>query len=193
MKKAGDTANGTFLEKMELQVLRLEKLIRDLLEITRIESGKLSLHPEPLPFKEFLEQIISDLQLITNMHQLILTENSVLTITADPTRLTQVITNLVTNAVKYSPEGKKVEIAAKEENGFMICSVKDFGVGIAANEQSLIFERFHQVAGKNPNAGLSLGLGLYIAKEIVEEGSGKLWLESEPNKGSIFYFSVPLT
>ena len=177
---------------MELQIGRLEALIRNLLEVTRIESRKLLLHPEQLRLDSFVKEIISELQVIISTHQLIITDNEVPFLIADPIRLTQVITNLVTNAVKYSPKAKEVQIAIKENNGSIICAIKDFGIGIPIKEQPLIFERFHQATHNNSNTGLSLGLGLYISKEIIVQAGGKIWVESEPGQGSTFYFSLPL-
>ncbi|RYE18456.1 MAG: PAS domain S-box protein, partial [Sphingobacteriaceae bacterium] len=191
LQKAGDTRNNGFLTRMEVQIDRLVTLIRNLLEITRIEGGKLKLYSEQLRLDTFVLEIISELQLVTPGHQLIIKENEVPFILADPTRLSQVITNLITNAVKYSPKANVVEISVKKIDSMMVCSVRDFGIGIDQKEQLQIFERFHQ-AHKNPDAGLSLGLGLYIAKEIVEEAGGKIWLESEMGRGSTFYFSLPL-
>jgi two-component system sensor histidine kinase VicK len=128
--KAGDSTNSGFLEKMDIQIDRLVTLIKNLLEVTRIESGNLSLHPESLQFDSFVLEIISELQVITPTHQLVITENRVPLITADPSRLSQVITNLVTNAVKYSPQASEVQIAVKEVDCMMVCSVQDFGIGI---------------------------------------------------------------
>jgi len=144
-----------------------------------------------LQFDSFVLEIISELQVVTPTHQLVITENRVPLLTADPSRLSQVITNLVTNAVKYSPQASEVQIAVKEADGMTVCSIRDFGIGIHSKEHRQVFERFHQ-AHKNSNAGLSLGLGLYIAKEIIEEAGGKVWLESEVGEGSTFYFSLPL-
>ncbi|RYE14054.1 MAG: hypothetical protein EOP45_20215, partial [Sphingobacteriaceae bacterium] len=158
LKRSGDTANSGFLKKMESQINRLVTLITNLLEVTRIESGKLHLHPEQITLESFLKEIISELQLITPTHKLMITGNDVPFISADPSRLSQVITNLVTNAVKYSPDANEVQIAIKKIDGMMVGSVRDFGIGINQKQQQLIFERFHQ-AHKNPNAGLSLGLG----------------------------------
>ena len=185
-----DNTKG-FLSRLGVQVNRLETLIKDFLDITRIDSGKLQLRPTEFDMEPVLADLVNDLQLFTTSHKLIITDSQPVKVFTDQTRVIQVLTNLITNAVKYSPEAEEVLISLRREQEILICSVQDFGVGIADMQKSLVFDRFHQ-AGHNKGSGLCLGLGLYISKEIIERAGGKIWLESEVGKGSTFHFSLPL-
>jgi PAS domain S-box-containing protein len=183
---------GRFMDRLGVQVNRLESLIRDFLDVTRIDSGKLVLKATQFDMNIVLTDLISDLQLLTPTHKLLIKHSESITVSADQNRVAQVLTNLITNAVKYSPGADKVFITLRKEKTNMVCSVKDFGIGIAQSHQKLVFDRFHQAGNAHKGAGLSLGLGLYISKEIVEKGGGEIWLDSVPGEGSTFYFSLPL-
>lgn len=180
-----------FLDRLSIQVNRLETLIKDFLDVTRIDSDKLQLRATEFDMKPVLEDLIKDLQMVNNTHKLIITHNQSVKVVTDQNRVIQVLTNLITNAVKYSPAAKEVRIALRTENDEMVCSVQDFGIGIPEGQKSLVFDRFHQ-AGHNKGSGLSLGLGLYISREIVNRAGGRIWLDSVPGEGSTFYFSLPL-
>jgi len=104
----------------------------------------------------------------------------------------EVITNLINNAVKYSPNEETVNISSKIIGAFLIFSVTDFGVGIAENQKNFLFDRFHQIERSNGGTGFNLGLGLYIPKEIITRAGGEIWFDSELGKGSTFSFSLPL-
>ena len=184
--------NRMFLERMDGQIDRLQSLIVDLLDVTRVDQSKLLLKKEPVELNVLLTDVISELQLITPTHQLLIGHNTSILLNSDKGRLIQVITNLITNAVKYSPQAKYVNIDLKEVDGKARVSIQDFGVGIPKAYHSLIFERFHQLDQEHPESGLNLGLGLYISKEIITKAGGELWCESEFGKGSTFYFNLPL-
>jgi PAS domain S-box-containing protein len=191
LKGSENLNSRRFLDRLGIQVSRLESLIRDFLDVTRIDSHKLELRSTEFRMDVVLAELVNDLQLLSPGHQLIITQNEPLTVVSDQNRVVQVLTNLITNAVKYSPAADQVLIASGKQNNELVCSVQDFGIGISENHKTLIFDRFHQ-AGHNKGAGLSLGLGLYISREIVERIGGRIWLESQPGTGSTFYFSLPL-
>jgi signal transduction histidine kinase len=113
-------------------------------------------------------------------------------VVADPLRVKQVLHNLVSNAVKYSPADCPIRIEAGVDGGMCVVSVTDIGCGIPADEQSRIFERFYKVDNGSTRTTGGVGLGLYIAKELVESMTGRLWVRSEPGCGSTFSFSLPL-
>lgn len=182
--------NHMFLERIGVQINRLEKLIKDLLDVTRVESGKLTLNRTKFEMNLLLAELVSDLQLINSSHKLIVSENKAVTVFADKDRIIQVITNLVNNAVKYSQESDRVLIGLSTSKNTVICSVQDFGKGIPDEQRPYVFQRFHQVNIADMNLGL--GLGLYISKEIISQEGGRIWYESEPGKGTTFYFSLPL-
>jgi len=110
----------------------------------------------------------------------------------DPGRLKQVLTNLVGNAIKYTPEGGHVWIRIFPEDGHLITSVQDTGIGISAHDQKQIFHKFYRVRTEETAHIEGTGLGLSIARSIVERHGGRIWVESEPGKGSTFSFSLPL-
>lgn len=184
--------NKKFLERMSIQINRLEHLIRDLLDVTRVDSGKLEFSESVFNFSEMVSDVIGDLQLITPTHDLIIRENHQVSLKTDKHRIIQVITNLVNNAVTYSPHAKTVYISLVEDKDFVVFSVEDFGVGIPGEQVPFIFNRFHQAENTNDGAGLNLGLGLYISKEIITRAGGEIWFESKPGKGTTFHFSLPL-
>jgi signal transduction histidine kinase len=191
LKSTGDEQSINFLVRMDVQINRLQTLIQTLLDITRVEQNKLRLEEDTLELNLLTAEVTADMQLITPSHKLDIIQNTAVKVKADRNRLIQVITNLITNAVKYSPDSNKVNISLTQEDDRALFSIKDFGIGIQQEHHSLIFERFHQANHNNPQAGLSLGLGLYISKEIITKAGGQLWFESEVGKGSTFYFSLP--
>ncbi len=184
--------NLEFLDKMGCQISRLEMLIRDLLEVTRIESGKLQLQHQCFKMNELISELVADLQLIHPSHRLIFSEDTELYFEGDKMRITQVLTNLINNAVKYSPGADRVHISLSGAHNKLLCSVQDLGIGVPDDQKEYIFDRFHQVGQLNREAGLSLGLGLYISKQIIVQSGGELWFESKEGQGSTFYFSLPL-
>lgn len=192
MAEEENSKNHVMLKRMDVQANRLETLIKDLLDISRVDNGKLVFKPETFNFGAMLTELISDLQLITSSHQLIISSNPDIKINTDKEKIIQVITNLVSNAVKYSPNAGYVSLNVRRTDSQLICSVQDFGIGIPKDQHEFIFERFHQVERAHTNAGLTLGLGLFISSEIIKRAKGELWLESEFGKGSTFSFSLPL-
>ena len=189
---AENAKNLGFLNRMDTQIDRLQILIHDLLDVTRLDQNKLMLRSDVIQLDILLAETIDELQLITPTHELIILKNDSVTVISDKNRLIQVITNLVTNAVKYSPSGNLVNIMLVQDNERVVFSIQDFGIGIPDAYKTLIFERFHQIEHEYSQSGLSLGLGLYISKEIITSAGGLLWLESEEGKGTTFYFSLPV-
>jgi signal transduction histidine kinase len=112
--------------------------------------------------------------------------------TGDRDRIQQVLNNLVTNAIKYSPEANRVVVRAKADHNRVVVSVQDFGIGIKENIQSQVFERFFRAPDPKISTYPGLGLGLYIAAEIVKRHGGEMWVESKRGKGSTFFFTIPI-
>ncbi|MEI9945622.1 MAG: ATP-binding protein [Chitinophagaceae bacterium] len=179
------------LGRMHGQVKRLNYILQDLVDVTRIEGNKIRFREDRFDVSVLLAELIEEIQHINPTHRILLTCIDNAEVFADKERIGQVITNFLTNAIKYSPKGSVVSISAYKEGDEIICSVKDDGHGIAPDKQTMIFERFYQVpVGNQPNAGL--GLGLYISSQIIKRQKGRIWLESEPGRGSTFYFSLPV-
>ncbi|RYY49398.1 MAG: PAS domain-containing sensor histidine kinase [Chitinophagaceae bacterium] len=179
------------LDRMDKQINKLTGLITDLLDVTRIQAGKMEFNQEHFNLAGLAADILDELQLTTTRHRILkeLPEN--LPFFGDRERVGQVITNLVTNAIKYSPEGGKIEVALKTESDHLLLSVKDEGIGIPEGMHGKVFEQFYR-ANNYRQAISGMGIGLYISAEIVHRSGGKIWVESNEGDGSTFYVSMPL-
>ncbi len=189
LKNKQDTESFHLASRINTQLNKLTMLVGDLLDVTRLEKGKLIVIKEKFLVKGLAEEVIHDLQPISTQ-RLILKWTTKLPVYGDKERIRQVLTNLVTNAIKYSPEDKEIIIGSREHDNFLEIYVQDFGIGIASTEKKKIFERFYQVGENSTYPGL--GLGLYISAQIIKRHKGKLWVESEYGKGSAFWFSLPI-
>ncbi len=187
-----DAESQKFIDKTIHQVKKLTSLVSDLLDVSKIEAGKLRLGIEQFDIKPVVEGAIELIKHSNNNYNISLqTSIDTLTISGDPHRIEQVLINLLTNAIKYSPGKDKVEVFLNTKGNKVMIGVKDYGVGIAADKLKQVFSRFYRVEGANPNIS-GLGIGLYLSHEIVSRHKGKLWVESELGKGSTFWLSLPL-
>jgi signal transduction histidine kinase len=174
------------------QVGKLTTLISDLLDVTKIQTGKLPFTYADFDVTRLITELLEILQQTDPSHQLVLNlAAEELIIHADSQRIEQVIINLITNAVKYSPKANKVHISAGITDNKFRVSVQDFGIGIQPDQLERVFSRFYRV--ENLASHMSgLGIGLYICQEIVNRHQGRLWVESTYGEGSIFYFEIPI-
>jgi signal transduction histidine kinase len=191
-KENPDIKRDLMISKMDNQVDKLTSLINDLLDTSKMQHGVLIYHKDLFQLDEVVRKVVDELQLITPSHQIIIERNEPVKLFADRERIEQVLNNLLNNAIKYCPDSKKIIVNLKSNGPMTICSVKDFGNGISKDQQNKIFERFYRITGNNLHTYPGLGLGLFIAKEIVERHYGKLWAESEVGKGSTFSFGLPI-
>jgi signal transduction histidine kinase len=174
---------------------RLTKLARELLQLSKLESGKLQLKDEELDVRAVVEFSLHPLQVQfqeKNVRLITEIDRDTPRLLADEQQISWVITNLVTNALKYTGPGGTVTVRAKPREDAVLFEVEDTGVGIAQEHLQEIFARFVQVKPGGGSTPGSVGLGLAIAKEIVEAYGGTIWAESQPGKGSIFSFVLPL-
>lgn len=192
-KKRGDVEAAENLGRINAQLNRLTNLIGDLLDVTKIETGKLMLHQESFDFDEFTGEVIESLQLITEKHHIVVQGLAEKQITADKERIRQVFTNLISNAIKYSPDGKKIIVHVSSDNDAVKVCVQDFGIGITPDKRAHVFERFFRVSGPTTETYPGLGLGLYISAEIIRRQGGRIWVEGDSSEGSTFCFSLPIT
>jgi PAS domain S-box-containing protein len=181
------------LKAANVEADRLTLLIRDLLDMGRIEAGKLTLDKRSYTLSQIIDSASGVLSIIAAKHKLKTVELPDLpAVQADKSRIVQVITNLVENATKFSPKGSLIEIEAKISEGSIIISVEDHGIGMPPEVVARLFDRFYQsyqvVKGKTHGTGL----GLAICKGVVEAHGGKIWVESHEGKGSKFSFSIPI-
>lgn len=190
--KSGDSQNAELLAKMEAQVDKLTKLIGDLIDVTKVEAGKLELRKKPFDLALLIDEVTEEMQRTTTRHTLIKDGSAEYTIQGDRDRIGQVLTNLLSNAIKYSPQADTILIKTSSDSEQVIVSVQDFGMGIPLKQQGQIFQRFYRVQEKELETISGLGLGLYISAEMIKRHKGKIWFESAPGAGSTFSFSLPL-
>lgn len=191
-RKQGDLKTAGHLNKMDIQINKLSNLIGDLLDVTKIQAGKLQFNRVLFDFNELIDETIEDLQRTSTKHTIVKELKGKKIIYSDKERIEQVVINFITNAIKYSPQAVKIIVKTSiKENEVSLC-VKDFGLGISQENQKKVFEQFYRVDGDQQNTFPGLGLGLYISSEIIKQEDGKIWVESEEGKGSTFCFSLPI-
>lgn len=187
---------AALLERANRQAQRLDRLVTDLLDTSRIQAGKLELRLERCDLVEIARETAQELQMAWPGRDIALALRSreALEIMADADRIGQVLTNLLTNALKYSAETQPVEARVRRVGELVRVEVRDRGPGLSPGQQARLFERFYRVPGieRMSGSGGGLGLGLYICKTILERHGGEIGVESEPGAGSVFWFTLPL-
>jgi two-component system, OmpR family, phosphate regulon sensor histidine kinase PhoR len=181
-----------FLAHMEAEVDSLNLMVNELLELSRIESGRVPLSRKPVSPEEIIHPAVERLKLQAERNGLSLKvefHEALPPILADFSRVQGVLVNLVHNAIKFTPSGGEILVQARPQPDSVCFSVKDTGIGIPENEHWRIFERFYKVDRSRASGGT--GLGLAIARHLVEAHGGKIWVESELGKGAVFYFTIP--
>ncbi|MDM7998808.1 MAG: PAS domain S-box protein [Dehalococcoidia bacterium] len=193
-QKLSDDEKRDFLREIDLASDRLTELIENLLQLSKLEAGGFRMNKEPLAIDTLIANCIEDMQQKAKTHRFtMMSPRALPLVQADPRRIRQVIDNLLTNAVKYSPEGTEITVSCEVDDQSLAVRVKDQGVGISANEIEKIFERFYQAAsGTSSHRAGGVGLGLAICKGIIEAHKGRIWAQSELGKGSVFTFTLPL-
>ncbi len=198
LKKMRGNSDDQFLvnslNTIENQINKLNLLMGELLDISRIESGQLPLYKNEFSLLKLVTETIEDIKASEQSHQINfeLSHTADIEVYADKDRITQVLNNLLTNAIKYSPSKKKVNVKLFIDGNCAVVSVEDFGIGMDRDELTKIFDRFYRVSGEDENTFPGFGIGLFIVKDIMDRHNGKIWAESEKNKGSKFFFSLPL-
>ena len=187
-----DDVNKPFIEKALAQINKLSGLISDLLDVSKIETGQLPLSFTGFDLQHLAKEVIEVMQFSTKTHRLTLDSDiNKLLVTADRQRIEQVIINLLSNAIKYSPGANEVNVTVSAADNKALVAVRDFGLGITRDQQERIFNRFYRVEDMAAHIS-GLGIGLFISKEIISRHNGRLWVESEPGKGSVFFFEIPV-
>jgi len=181
-----------FIDQIQIEVDALTQMVTELLELSKIESGRFSLDLVPVAACDLLDSALKRMQLQAERAGLSLCAecaDDLPNVHIDSQRMEQVLVNLIHNAVKFTQVGGEVTLLAETDNGFVRFAVRDTGAGIPADEVTRIFERFYRVDKSRTGSGT--GLGLSIAKHIVEAHGGKIWAESIEGQGSTFYFTIP--
>jgi signal transduction histidine kinase len=189
---SGDNPTKLYVERALVQIRKLDNLIVDLLDLSKIESGKLKFNKRLFEFESTLSNAIEMIRQTHPEYRIVRMGTADIQLYGDETRIEQVIINYLTNAVKYSPDNKEIHVEATvRPDGRLFVLVRDFGIGIKKDHQSNIFSKFYRVE-ETANRFQGLGIGLYICAEIIRRHEGEYGVESEPGQGSAFYFSVPV-
>lgn len=178
----------TYAESIRRQSEQVVSMINELLDITKIETGRLTYQDERFKLEELVQEIVSDQQVTTKTHVIHCSVRGSMTVLADRYRIGQVVTNLLSNAIKYSPGAQKIEVSLRQKGQRALLLVRDFGVGIPYSDQPKLFQPFFRAG--NSGSAKGTGVGLYISQQIVNRHKGKLWVASKPGKGSVFYLEL---
>ena len=182
-----------FLEVIHHQVNHLVRLVNDLVDVSRIERDMLPMHRETFSLGSLASKVAYNMRLVAPTREIKLhTDDTPLLVNADRDQVQGVLGNLLENALKYSPEDQPVEVSVTQGEGEVVAAVRDYGLGVPQDQQNRVFERFYRAtnAGSRPRNGL--GLGLFIARSVVERHGGRIWVESRQGSGSTFSFALPL-
>jgi len=182
------------LQSIDRSTRELVEFTEDLLDVTRLQRGGWKLHPEPTDLVALVERTVKRLQTTTSKHTLsVVTTLPSLVVYADPGRIEQVLSNLIGNAIKYSPNGGPIEITLWEamDTQEARLSVRDYGIGIPEKDQARIFGHFARASNTDTYKISGTGFGLYLSHELVERHNGRIWFESKEGQGSTFFMSLP--
>lgn len=180
------------LGKVSVHVERLNNLISELLDVSRIQTGNIELHKATFDFDAMVVEVIDGLQAAAPGHKIILSGKSGATVDADESHIIQVLNNLISNAIKYSPDADKIDITISNVSNYVKLAVKDYGLGMTGEDKKRVFERFFRSSEIQKNFP-GMGIGLYICDQIIKNHDGTLWVESEKGSGSTFSFTLPKT
>ena len=190
-KNSGDEENTSMMGKLDDQIDRLIQLTKTLLDTTRLSNGEIPITLETFDVCLLIKEQVDLLGLLSQTHKIIHESDESCMVVADRKLITQVITNLVTNAIKYSPSGDKVIVRSGQSNEGVLVSIQDFGIGIPEGVGDKLFERYFRVNNNYRAKVPGMGLGLYISAQIVHKHGGEIHVESKEGVGSTFSFTLP--
>jgi PAS domain S-box-containing protein len=190
LEKSGDQKNADVVKRMDSQIDRLTELINELLDVTKIQKGQMPLNESYFDFDQLADEVIEEQQM-TSRHKMIVSKSRVGTVFADRHRISQVMANLISNAIKYSPDADEVHISTSLEGDKARFCVRDFGIGIPADKQSKVFDQYYRISESKDHTFPGLGLGLYISSEIIKKTGGEISVSSVEGEGSDFCFRIP--
>lgn len=181
------------LDMVMRQIKRLTRLIDDLLDVSVIESGQLGFDWTTIDIGSLIQDITMRMQVLSSAHKIMIEQkgSGPYTVVADESRLEKLFSNLLVNAIKYSPQGSNVWVTLNDEDNFYKIEIKDEGIGISEADTPFVFDLYYRGKEIDRKKYSGLGLGLYLSKEIVELHRGKIYFVSKEGKGSTFYVELP--
>jgi PAS domain S-box-containing protein len=180
------------MDKAYKQVKRMTGMINGFLNVSRLESGKIHIDKQAFDLNELIVETISETELTVSSHRINFESGGPVSIYADQEKIGSVLNNLISNAVKYSPKGKVIELKCEVIASKVQVSVQDEGMGIKPADLGHVFDRYYRVSTAHTQHISGFGIGLYLSAEIIQRHDGRIWVESESGVGSTFYFSLPL-
>lgn len=192
-KKDNDAFTSGALGKVEAQVNKMQSMIDGFLNLSRLEAGKIQLDKKVFDLETVVKGVVDETLLLGSSHLIKLHQFEPISVYADADKIEHVISNFISNAIKYSPRDSKIEISCEKTDSDVKVSVSDQGVGIKKQELSKLFDRFYRVENNNTQHISGFGIGLYLSAEIIERHGGKIGVDSEVGSGSTFWFTVPLS
>ncbi len=189
LKESNITVARDFLQRSQNNVYRLNKMIAELYDATKAGSGNLQLENEVFSFKEMIYEAIETIKVLQPLYNIIVNGEADINVQGDKNRIIQVVTNYLSNGIKYSEGNTTVELNVKYDDKSVTVSVKDKGLGIAIDQLPYVFNRFFRAEQTKNLEGM--GLGLFLCRKIINAHNGKVWVESDLGKGSTFYYSIP--
>jgi len=180
-------------ENIATKAETLTSQMNELMDAAAIENGRFIYHKHIFKLNDLVSEMAGETGNAIPSCKISLRKNAALSVHGDRARIAQVLGNLLQNAIDHCPGSNSIIVNLEEKDQTAVCSVEDFGNGIAIDQQEKIFEKFYRVNNTSGMAHQGLGLGLYIAIEIIKQHHGKMWVLSEPGLGSTFYFSLPVS
>lgn len=190
-QKADDVFTQGALKKSVNQVRKMTNMVNGFLNVSRLQSGKINIESQNFDMADLFRELDEETAAIITSHNIIFVPVKQIFINADRDKIDQVISNLISNAVKYSPLGSMINISCVTKERYVQINVTDQGTGIKIEDQHKLFDRYYRVESSAKNIA-GFGIGLYLCAEIIQRHNGKIWLESKVGEGSTFYFSLPL-
>ncbi|MEO7093993.1 MAG: GAF domain-containing sensor histidine kinase, partial [Polyangiales bacterium] len=193
LDRKGDPGNAERVRRLDGQVERMNRLLGDLMDLTLAARGRLPVQLETFDYGHHLAEVLAEWEAASPRHRLVASiEPPVIEVTADPDRVSQVLNNLVSNALKYSPNGGDVTVIARCIDGMVETTVRDHGIGMTQEDQEKLFTPYARASTSATARIRGHGLGLFVVRELVHAQRGTLWVESSVGSGSTFHFTLPL-
>ncbi|MBD1366765.1 PAS domain S-box protein [Mucilaginibacter sp. ZT4R22] len=192
LKNSEDTFLSGAMQKANHHIKRMTAMINGFLNISRLESGKIHIEKQDFDMETLISDVIEEANLTVTTHLIHFVQCPPITVRADRDKIGSVISNFISNAVKYSPKGNNIAVACSATDTELIVSVKDEGMGIKPGDLEKIFDRYYRVETTHTRHISGFGIGLYLSSEIIQRHGGRVWAESQSGVGSTFYFSLPL-